>query len=112
MKKLYLILMASAIFAIGCSDDPPSVRVNNQKSSKANVQIKLADANTININDVEAGASSSYRDIAEGATQATATIQNEKESPSISFSASKNMNYTVVIQNTTPATLKVDSSDK
>lgn len=112
MKKVNIFLIAAAIFAIGCSDDPPSVRVNNQRSSKANVQIKLADANTININDVEAGATSSYKDIVDGATQATATIQNEKESPTTSFSAVKNRNYTVVVQNTTPPTLKVDSSDK
>ena len=112
MKKIAAFLLGVVLFTTACSTDPPSVRVQNLRTNKANVQIKLADANTININDVEAGATTSYREIVKGSSMATAVIQNEKESPSTIFTADDNKNYTVVIQNNTPPTLKIDVTDK
>jgi hypothetical protein len=72
----------------------------------------MSNSNTININDVEAGANSAYQEIAKGITVATAVIQNEKETPSVTFTADDDKNYTVVIQNGTTPTLKVDVTDK
>lgn len=112
MKKIAALLLGVVLITTACSSEPPSVRVQNLRSNKANVQIKLANSNTININDVAAGSSSSYQDIVTGAATATAVIQNEKDSPAILFTADEDKNYTVVIQAGTTATLKVDVSDK
>lgn len=110
MKKLLILFVIILITA--CSEEPPSVRVVNQNAGKANVQVKLSDANTININDVSAYTSSQYQEIKEGATIVTAVIQNEKDSPTISFNASNDKNYSIVVSSASPATLKVDSSNK
>lgn len=112
MKKLAFFLTVLTFTLAACSSEPPGVRVTNQNAGKANVQIKMANANTININDVAPGTSSGYQEIAEGATLATAVIQNVKETPSIQFTAVKDKNYTVVVQAASPATLKVDIQDK
>lgn len=111
MKKI-LMLFISIILIVACSDEPPSIRVSNQNPNKTNVQIKLSNANTININDVQPNATTNYQEIVDGVVVATAVIQNEKTTPSNTFSAAKNRNYTVVIQNSTPPTIKIDSSDK
>lgn len=112
MKKLAAFLLGVILLTTACSTKPPSVRVQNLRTNKANVQIKLANSNTININDVNAGATSSYQEIVKGSSMATAVIQNEKDTPSIIFTADDDKNYTVVIQNGTTATLKVDVTDK
>lgn len=112
MKKLASLLLGIVLITTACSSEPPSVRVQNLRTNKANVQIKLANSNTININDVNAGATSSYQEIVTGASMATAVIQNERDSPSIIFTADEDKNYTVVIQNGTTPTLKVDVSEK
>jgi len=114
MKKLFaLILLVAFVFMnVACSDEPPSIRVKNERTNKANVQIKQTNGNTININDVAGGATTPYREIVEGATIATAVIQNEQDAPSASFTTYLNKNYTVVITSSNPATLRIDSSDK
>lgn len=112
MKRLAALLMGILLITTACSSEPPSVRVQNLRTNKANVQIKLASSNTININDVSAGATTSYQEIVTGSSMATAVIQNEKDTPSILFTADDDKNYTVVIQTGTTPTLKVDVSDK
>ncbi len=112
MKKLFVLLLALIFAAVACSSEPPSVRVLNQRSTKANVQVKQSDANTININDVTGGATTSYQEIAEGTTTTTAVIQNESVSPTTSFTAQKDKNHTIVILNSNPPSLRVDTDDK
>ncbi|MBX3008852.1 MAG: hypothetical protein KF816_12590 [Melioribacteraceae bacterium] len=112
MKKLFGLLLLIAALTTACSSEPPSVRVKNEGANKANVQVKQADGNTININDVNAGSTTSYREIVEGSILATAVIQSQSVSPSIPFNAAEDRNYTVVILNTNPPTLKVDSESK
>lgn len=108
--KLGVVILGLGV--VGCSSDPPSVRIMNERATKANVQLKVGVDNTININDVEGGKASAYRDVAEGTFVATATIQNETVSPTTSFNTEKDMNYTVVVVNSTPPALRVDSEDK
>lgn len=114
MKKFFALLLLLGFISINvaCSDEPASIRVKNERTNKANVQIKQANGNTININDVSGGTTSSFREVVEGATIATAVIQNEQESPSASFTTTTNRNYTIVITSTNPATLRIDSVDK
>ena len=112
MKSLITVVAAVAVLSLfnGCSDDnPPGVHVSNQRANKANVQIKQADGNTINHNDVAPGATSNLQEIVEGAILVTAGIQNESVSPMTTLNASKNNNYTIVILDGDPPTLRVDT---
>jgi hypothetical protein len=114
MKSIIVAIAALAVLSsfTGCSDEPPSVRVANQRATKANVQFKQADGNTINHNEVASGTYSNFQDVAEGDIVVTAVIQNESVSPTTSFNASNNNNYTVVIASGDPPTLRVDTQDK
>ena len=114
MKNIIVVLATLVVlsFTTGCSEDPPSVRVVNQRATKANVQIKQANGNTINHNDVVSGTASNFQDIAEGAIVVTAVIQNETVSPTTAFLASKDNTYTVVILGGDPPSLKVDTQSK
>ncbi len=105
------VLVLFAVF-LGCSSDPPSVRVSNQLTTKANVQYKQSNGNTVNINDVAGGQVTGYRDIVTGRTDVTAVIQDVAVSPTVSFAAEENNNYTIVVVNTNPPTLRVDSESK
>jgi len=114
LKSTIIAVAALAVLLsfTGCSDDPPSVRVVNQRATKANVQFKQANGNTINHNDVESGTYSNFQDVAEGAIVVTAVIQNESVSPATTFNASNDNNYTVVILGGDPPTLRVDTQGK
>jgi len=113
MKKtlLYIIALAFSIAVIGCSTEPPSVRVHNERTDKANVQIKTT-TTTINQNDVNAGSTTNFQEVAEGNIEATASIQSESVSPTTTFNATNDNNYTIVVVNSNPPTLRVDSSSK
>jgi starvation-inducible outer membrane lipoprotein len=114
MKKLMLLFTVLSLFVVltGCKDEPPSIRIKNERQTKANVQIQQSNSNTININDVQGGRISAYQDVAEGGKTATAVIQSESVSPSINFSTSNNNNYTIVILNEATPKLRVDVSSK
>ncbi len=111
MKTIISALVGFAILSsvIGCSDNPPGVRVANQRGTKANVQFKQANGNTININDMLAGTTSSFQDIAEGAVVVTAVIQTEAVAPVTTFNSSMDNNYTIVILAGDPPVLRVDT---
>ncbi len=111
MKNVLLGLGAFIflIILLGCSSDPPIIRVNNQRATKANVQIKQSTANTINHNDVASGTFSNYQEIAEGAIEVTAEIQDESVSPTTAFNASEDNEYTVVVLGGDPPSLRVDN---
>jgi hypothetical protein len=112
-KSLFFTIGCFLLLSVvGCTDDPPSIRVYNERPTKANVQVKAQSGNTININDVASTATTNYQDVAVGAHLVTAVIQNESVSPSVAFEASENTNYTIVVVNSTPPSLRVDSSGK
>lgn len=110
LKSLAILVVFAGL--IGCSSDPPSVRVRNERSTKANVQYKQANGNTVNINDVQGGQVTGYQDVATGRIEVTAVIQNENVSPTTLFQADEDNNYTIVVVNSTPPTLRVDSESK
>ncbi len=112
MKNLLALLLLFVLTTVACSSEPPSVRVKNERTTKANVQIKMSNANTININDVQGGTATPYQEIAEGVSVATAVIQNETVSPTTQFTAAKDRNYTIVILQGQIPSLRVDSEDK
>lgn len=114
MKSIITAVAALIILSsvIGCSDDPPGVLVANQRTTKANVQIKQANGNTINHNDVEPGTMSNLQAITEGSIVVTAVIQNESVSPTAAFNASNNNDYMIIVLGGDPPTLRVDAQGK
>lgn len=111
IPSLFTILLVSLLFT-ACSEESPSLRIRNERQTKANVQIKPAVGNTMNVNDVQSGQTTGYISINEGNYVVTATIQSESVSPEIGITAKNDMNYTVVVANTTPPTLRVESEEK
>lgn len=108
--KLFSIVALVIIF-IACADEPPGFRVKNENANKANVQLKTV-ANTFNINDVQPGTITAYREVPNGLVEISAEIQNETNEPEGSFNAQDNKNYTIVILNSTPPSVRIDVSDK
>ena len=78
MKNVFKFLSILFLFItfVACSDEPPTFRVKNERTTKANVQIKTV-ANTENINDVQPGTLTNYKEVAEGKVDVTAEIQSE-----------------------------------
>jgi len=114
MKKFAVLTICfiTLVGIIGCSDDPPSVRIVNQNANKANVQVKPLSGSTININDVQPATASPFQEIGEGTYELTAGVQNESVSAMGAFNATNNNNYSVVILPTSPPTLRVDTQSK
>lgn len=110
MKNI-LIVIFSALFIIvliNCSDDTdPKFRIQNDRNDKANVQLQTTGGNTININDVEPGQTTEYQVSTKGNIQATAVIQNESISPTLTFFAENDERYTIIIKAGNPPTLIV-----
>jgi hypothetical protein len=109
LKSLSIIILV--LVFIACADQLPGMRVMNERTTKANVQIKTVN-NTINHNDVLPGTSTNYQEVSEGAIEVTAEIQNETVSPTKNFTSMNNNNYTIVIVNSTPPAIRIDVSDK
>lgn len=109
LKSLSIIILV--LVFIACADQPPGMRVMNERTTKANVQIKTVN-NTINHNDVLPGTSTNYQEVSEGAIEVTAEIQNETVSPTKNFTSMNNNNYTIVIVNSTPPAIRIDVSDR
>jgi predicted small lipoprotein YifL len=105
----------SAFFALAilltlgaCSPDgDPQFRVQNNRADKANVQVQTSGGNTINLNDVSSGQTTSYQTASEGTIVATAVIQNESATPQVRFYAKKGTKSTVVIVAAATPTLHV-----
>ena len=106
-----ITVFALAIFA-GCADKPPSVRVQNQRANKANVQFKQSNTNTININGVDPGAVSNYQDVVTGIIDVKATMDSEPDQAEKRFVATDNNNYTIVILADVPPTIRIDEQSK
>lgn len=113
MRTLFtpFIVFSLMLLCIGCSEDPPSVRVRNDFSKKVNTQFKWS-GNTFNINDVMPGTASGFQDVSEGEHTASASIQGESAAPTATFNAKNDNNYTIVITNTTPPGMRVDVAGK
>ncbi len=111
MKKIQIGIF-SLLFIItltSCGTEKnPEFRVSNQRSTKANVQVKTTGGNTININDVTVGQLTAYQSTAEGNIIVTAIILNESISPTVTFMARKDNQYTIVILTGDIPSLRVD----
>ncbi len=85
MKKVVLLVLVSLLlFTIACSDDGcenqnPTVKLVNNGTGKADIQIKTSNGNTENINNIEPGTSSARRSFAPGDIEFTISIQGKAD---------------------------------
>ena len=99
--KLLLPVLFASLFALAatgckkCKDEDPRARITNNGSQRASVQIKTTGGSTVNINNVDPGASSDYANYAAGETTFTLKINNVDYSKIITVS--KCHEYTVAI---------------
>lgn len=110
MKNILAIFIGMMLIlsAVGCSSEDPQFRIRNEQLEKANVQLKTSGGNTVNINDVLTGQTTAYQSAAEGSMVATAVIQNESVSPTITFFCGVDKKYTIVVTGGKPPTLRVE----
>ena len=111
MRKIIFGIL-SVLFLItitGCgAEAEPEFRINNERSTKANVQIQTSGGNTININDVLSGQITASQKVGEGSVIVTAGLQNESVTPTVTFTARKDKRYTIVILTGNVPSLRVD----
>ena len=80
--KFFIIVLITGLFAITmngckkCKDEDPRARIINNGTQQASVQIKTSGGNTVNINNVDQGTSSSYSSYAAGQTTFTIKVSN------------------------------------
>ena len=111
MKNVFFFLSIVGIFylSLECNQDtPPRFRVRNDRATKANVQIKTSDGNTININGVDTGVISDFQSTASGRIDVSAGIQGETVVPTLTFNATNNSSYTIVVATGNPPTLRLE----
>ncbi len=105
-------LLTLAVLLVACSEEDPSVRIQNDLEVKANVQLKPDAGNTININDVAAGTTSAEVTVQEGRWTATASVQSKSGEYTVAFDVKNDVRYTVVIVNAETPVLEVRTEDK
>ena len=93
-----------------CKDEAPRARIANNGTQVASVQVKTSGGNTINVNNVAAGATSEYASYAAGQTTFTLKINNVDYVKA--FDASQCHEYTVAIDRNNAITVTdVDRND-
>lgn len=111
MKKL-LATVATIVLCLslfGCSKDKPKVRVSNQRNDITDVQLKRQTANTININDVGANSTTGYIEVDVSNYEVDAKPENVSGNATTFFMAEEDKTYTIVVLNTNPPTVRVDT---
>ena len=111
MIRIFSMLVLAVLF-IACSEEEPSIRVQNDLDVKANVQLKPDAGSTLNINDVQGNSTSAELTVQEGRWTATASIQSSNADPEIAFDVKNDYRYTVIIVNADPPVLDVRSEEK
>ena len=109
VRRRLLAVLALAVLVNCSSNSRPTVRVRNDRGTKANVQFKNASGSTTNINDVSGGSVSTYMDVDPGPYTVTAVIQNESVSPTVTFTALEDATFTLVVITGATPTLRVDT---
>lgn len=104
-----IILLGLLFAATGCSEDPdPLFRVKNERGTKANVQVKTNDGNTINFNDVLPGQLTDYHGTMQGNIKVSTVLQDDPAKPKAEFYAENGSSYTIVILAGEVAYLRID----
>jgi len=80
-KSLLPVLFASLLALAAssckkCKNEDPRARIINNGTQRASVQVKTSGGNTININNIDPGATSDYGSYAPGQVTFTVTVSN------------------------------------
>lgn len=102
------VLTLSLIF-LGCSGDAPRIRAQNNRPTKVTIAVKPISGSTIHISDVKPGAMTTYIEIQEGSYEVEANIEGGTETPATTLNTAKYGSYTIVVINSSPATVRIDS---
>ncbi len=107
MKKIFIGILSIVLFVLinGCSGSAdPQFRIRNEQSNKVTVKIQAPESKLSNVNDIEPGRTTAYQKVSEGNITATDVTHNE----SISFLASNNVNYTIVLSAGKPPSVLIE----
>ncbi len=90
-RYLIFLLLVPGVFAITvsckkCRNEDPRGRVINNGTQKASVQIQTSGGNTVNINNVDPGTSSSYSSYAAGLVTFTIKVNNADYAKTVEMS--------------------------
>jgi hypothetical protein len=88
-----------------CKNEDPSARIINNGTSKASVQIKTSGGNTVNINNIDPGASSPYSSYAPGTVTFTITIANTNHVETVNMENCFNYDITINSNNNISTTV-------
>ena len=97
MRKLFLLFVILITFSgfFGCGEDElPRIRVRNQTDEEVNISFKQGTDPTRNINGIQPGATSAFREIREGHTLVTGLPDKD----SLTFTAERGSDYTAVVR--------------
>lgn len=111
MKKT-LATVATIVLCLslfGCSKEKPKVRVNNQRPQITDVQLKRSGGNTYNMNDVGGNSTTGYIEVDVSNYEVDAKPENVTGNATTFFLAEEDKTYTIVVLNTTPPTVRVDT---
>lgn len=104
-----ITLIVVSLILTSCSKDKPKVRVTNQRGDITDVQLKRSVGNTYNINDVGGGATTGYIEVDVSSYEVDAKPENVSGKATTFFSAEEDKLYTVVVLNTNPPAVRVDT---
>lgn len=107
MKKIFISIVSLVLFACiySCSSNAdPQLRIKNEQLQKVSVKIRTPGSNKFIVNEVQSGKTNEYQRVTSG--NITVTVDNQNES--VSFLATKNASYTVVISDGIPPSLHID----
>lgn len=108
MKKTITLAAIILISFVACSPESPRVKVQNQNSQIVDVAIKPPSGSTININDVSAGNETSYIEVPASNYEIDVNVENVSPNITTFFQAEENGNYTIIVTNTSPPTVRVN----
>ncbi len=111
MKILFVAFAAITVLmsTAGCSKDKPKVRVSNQRNDITDVQLKRSAGNTYNINDVGANGTTGYIEVDVSNYEVDAKPEGVSGNATTFFMAEEDKSYTIIVLNTTPPTVRVDT---
>ncbi|MBK8943658.1 MAG: hypothetical protein IPM32_00165 [Ignavibacteriae bacterium] len=101
MKRvIYLFVITFGLMLLGCSNcdgENPTIKLVNNGTGKADIQIKTSGGNTENINNILVGSASSKRSFDEGNIEFTINIQGVNEPIVYNLKVSSCRDYVVRI---------------
>jgi hypothetical protein len=110
MKKFNNLLIITGILLgfAACTPEAPRIRVQNQNQEIVDVALKPPSGSTININDVSASAQTGYIEVPSSNYEVDVNVENVSPNATTFFRADKDGNYTIIVTNTSPPTVRVN----